>query len=166
MLRTLTERTLCVAVPTGHPLARGEFIDAADLNGQQWIAGSGEDRVLGVWPGLDERPQIAHTARDWLAKLQLVAAGFGLTTVPPVLTPRCRPGCASCRCAAGRWNGDACCSRAFRRPRRIPPPGWPTRCGPPRPRRAYRSSRSVTVADRGRTGPGRPLVAQAAGRTR
>ncbi|MFC5924308.1 LysR family transcriptional regulator [Micromonospora vulcania] len=92
VLRTLTERTLCVAVPTGHPLARGEFIDAADLNGQQWIAGSGEDRVLGVWPGLDERPQIAHTARDWLAKLQLVAAGFGLTTVPPVLTPALPPG--------------------------------------------------------------------------
>ncbi len=35
-----------------------------------------------MWPGLDERPEIAHTARDWLAKLHLVAAGFGLTTVP------------------------------------------------------------------------------------
>ena len=40
---------------------------------------------MGVWPGLDERPVIAHTARDWLAKLHLVAAGCGLTTVPASL---------------------------------------------------------------------------------
>ena len=40
---------------------------------------------MGVWPGLDERPEIAHTARDWLAKLNLVAAGCGITTVPAAL---------------------------------------------------------------------------------
>jgi hypothetical protein len=40
---------------------------------------------MGVWPGLDERPEIAHTARDWLAKLHLVAAGCGITTVPGAL---------------------------------------------------------------------------------
>ncbi|MEV0405632.1 LysR family transcriptional regulator [Actinoallomurus sp. NPDC050550] len=87
-LQTLTERSLCVAVPAGHPLARGEFIDVADLHGQRWIAGSasGEDRVMGVWPGLDERPTIAHTARDWLAKLRLVGAGCGITTAPAALT--------------------------------------------------------------------------------
>ncbi|MGC7097227.1 LysR family transcriptional regulator, partial [Amycolatopsis lurida] len=84
-LRTLTERGLCVAVPSAHPLARGDFADVADLAGQRWIAGSGDDRVMGVWPGLDERPEIAHTARDWLAKLHLVAAGCGITTVPASL---------------------------------------------------------------------------------
>ncbi|MCO5974945.1 LysR family transcriptional regulator [Actinoallomurus soli] len=86
-LQTLTERSLCVALPAGHPLARNEFIDVADLHGQRWIAGSasGEDQVMGVWPGLDERPTIAHIARDWLAKLHLVAAGFGITTVPTAL---------------------------------------------------------------------------------
>jgi DNA-binding transcriptional LysR family regulator len=42
---------------------------------------------MGVWPGLDERPLIAHTARDWLAKLHLVAAGCGLTTMPDSLVP-------------------------------------------------------------------------------
>jgi DNA-binding transcriptional LysR family regulator len=42
---------------------------------------------MGVWPGLDERPAIAHTARDWLAKLNLVAAGEGVTTVPALLAP-------------------------------------------------------------------------------
>ncbi|MFF5291804.1 LysR family transcriptional regulator [Paractinoplanes globisporus] len=87
-LQTLVERSLCVAVPEAHPLARGEFIDVADLHGQRWIAGptSGEDRLMGVWPGLDERPEIAHTARDWLAKLRLIAAGCGITTVPAGLT--------------------------------------------------------------------------------
>ncbi|MFB6934011.1 LysR family transcriptional regulator [Streptomyces chartreusis] len=93
-LRTLSERPLRLAVPAAHPLARGDFVDVADLRGQRWIAGStsGEDRPMGVWPGLDERPEIAHTARDWLAKLQLVAAGCGLTTVPAVLASAARPG--------------------------------------------------------------------------
>jgi DNA-binding transcriptional LysR family regulator len=84
-LLTLSERSLCVAVPTTHPLARGDVVDVADLHGQRWIAGTGDDRVMGVWPGLDERPEIAHTARDWLAKLNLVAAGCGITTVPASL---------------------------------------------------------------------------------
>ncbi|WP_369251628.1 LysR family transcriptional regulator [Streptomyces sp. R41] len=88
-MQTLTERALCLAVPSTHPLARGDFIDVADLRGQRWIAGSstGEDGLMGVWPGLDERPEIAHTARDWLAKLHLVATGCGLTTVPATLAP-------------------------------------------------------------------------------
>ncbi|MET7740986.1 LysR family transcriptional regulator [Streptomyces sp. NPDC005385] len=93
-VQTLTERPLCLAVPATHPLARADSVDVADLRGRQWIAGtsSGEDRLLGVWPGLDERPEIVHTARDWLAKLHLVAAGFGLTTVPATLASAAPPG--------------------------------------------------------------------------
>ncbi|WP_413810663.1 LysR family transcriptional regulator [Streptomyces sp. OE57] len=85
--QTLTERSLYLALPVAHPLARRDYVDVADLRGQRWIAapGSGDDRLMGVWPGLDERPEIAHTARDWLAKLHLVAAGCGLTTVPVAL---------------------------------------------------------------------------------
>jgi DNA-binding transcriptional LysR family regulator len=85
LVDTLAERALQIAVPAAHPLARGEFIDAADLRGQRWIAGTGDGRVLGVWPGLDERADVMHSARDWLAKLQLVAAGLGITTVPTAL---------------------------------------------------------------------------------
>ncbi|MBE1493310.1 DNA-binding transcriptional LysR family regulator [Amycolatopsis lexingtonensis] len=81
-VHTLAERSLRVAVPADDPLARRDYLDVADLRGRRWIAGSGDDRVMGVWPGLDERPEIAHTARDWLAKLHLVAAGCGITTVP------------------------------------------------------------------------------------
>ncbi|MGV9563442.1 LysR family transcriptional regulator [Streptomyces sp. NPDC003480] len=94
VLQTLTERALCLAVPATHPLARGDFVDVADLRGQRWIAGSAsrEDGLMGVWPGLDERPEIVHTARDWLAKLRLVAAGCGLTTVPAALAAAAPPG--------------------------------------------------------------------------
>ncbi|WP_329790189.1 LysR family transcriptional regulator [Lentzea sp. DG1S-22] len=82
---TLVERSLRVAVPAGHPLSRNDYIDVEDLRGQRWISGPGDPWVMGVWPGLDERPVVAHTARDWLAKLQLVAAGFGITTIPASL---------------------------------------------------------------------------------
>ncbi|MFJ7962343.1 LysR family transcriptional regulator [Streptomyces sp. NPDC096324] len=91
---TLGERSLRLAVPAAHPLAAADSVDIADLRGQHWIAGSsvGDERLMGVWPGLDERPVIAHTARDWLAKLHLVAAGCGLTTVPASLAPAAPPG--------------------------------------------------------------------------
>jgi len=93
-LETLAERSLKLAVPAGHPLAAGDSVDVANLRGQRWIAGpaAGEDKLMGVWPGLDERPEIAHTARDWLAKLHLVAAGAGLTTVSPSLADAAPPG--------------------------------------------------------------------------
>ncbi|MFL6119703.1 LysR family transcriptional regulator [Actinophytocola sp.] len=81
---TLAERDLCIAVPAGHPLAAARSVSVADLRGQRWIASSTAGE-MGVWPGLDERPAVAHTARDWLAKLNLVAAGAGITTVPAVL---------------------------------------------------------------------------------
>ncbi|WP_216372874.1 hypothetical protein [Streptomyces sp. 6-11-2] len=47
----------------------------ADLRGQRWIAvsSSGADGLTGVWPGLRERPEIAHTARDRQAGLHPVA---------------------------------------------------------------------------------------------
>ncbi|MEU4191739.1 LysR family transcriptional regulator [Kribbella sp. NPDC026611] len=84
-LETLAERSLLLAVPASHPLAAEDSVDVADLRGQRWIAGpaGGEELLMGVWPGLDERPEIAHRVRDWMAKLQLVAAGAGLTTISP-----------------------------------------------------------------------------------
>ncbi|GAA3440355.1 LysR family transcriptional regulator [Kutzneria kofuensis] len=87
-VETLTERDLCVAVPTTDPLAENDSVHVDELAGRRWIASrsSGEEPLLGVWPGLPERPEIVHVARDWLTKLQLVAAGCGLTTVPASMT--------------------------------------------------------------------------------
>ncbi|MDX6252296.1 MAG: hypothetical protein QOF10_5656 [Kribbellaceae bacterium] len=94
VVQTLTERALRLAVPAGHSLAARDSVDIDELRGQRWIAGpaSGEEKWMGVWPGLDERPEIAHTARDWLAKLHLVAAGAGITTVSASIEAAAPPG--------------------------------------------------------------------------
>jgi DNA-binding transcriptional LysR family regulator len=34
-----------------------------------------------VWPGFRERADVRYVARDWLTKLQFVAAGLALTTI-------------------------------------------------------------------------------------
>lgn len=87
LTQVLAERPLLVAVPADHPLARGDYIDVRDLHGRHWIAGSHGEHAMGVWPGLGERPEIVHTAHDWLAKLQLVASGAGITTIPASARP-------------------------------------------------------------------------------
>jgi DNA-binding transcriptional LysR family regulator len=89
VLETLAEHSLHVAVPASDPLARGDVVDVEDLADRRWIVSrsSADETLLGVWPGLAGRPEIAHTARDWLGKLSLVAAGCGLTSVPAVLAP-------------------------------------------------------------------------------
>jgi DNA-binding transcriptional LysR family regulator len=81
---TLVDTVLLLAVPAGSALGAGGIVDLESLVDQDWIASpsSAGDPGMGVWPRLPGRPRIAHTARDWLTKLQLVAAGCGLTTVP------------------------------------------------------------------------------------
>lgn len=89
----LLEDRLVLAVPTGGRLDRPD-VTAEDLAGEAWIAGpSGTDEsVLGIWPGLPGRPHAQHAARDWMAKLSLVAAGAGITTVPSMLLAAIPPG--------------------------------------------------------------------------
>jgi DNA-binding transcriptional LysR family regulator len=85
-LTTLVERELAIGVPVGHPLAAGRAVEVRALEGQVWVAtrsDSGES-LLGVWPGLSERPDVRYVVRDWLAKLQIVAAGLAITTLAPV----------------------------------------------------------------------------------
>jgi DNA-binding transcriptional LysR family regulator len=83
----LAEADLRVAVPATHPLASDDAIDVDQLRAQRWIASpsSAGEVLLGVWPGLGGRIRIAHSSRDWLAKLRLVAAGCGITTIPDSL---------------------------------------------------------------------------------
>ena len=83
----LVERELVVAVGPSHPLARRRVVELDDLLGQVWIASASEggDSLMGVWPGLAERADVRYVVRDWMAKLRLVAAGLGITTVAPSL---------------------------------------------------------------------------------
>jgi DNA-binding transcriptional LysR family regulator len=85
----ISDHELLVAVPEAHPLAMADSIAIQDLADQPWVASRavGGDPALGVWPGLPGRPRVVHSSPDWLAKLQLVATGAGLTTVPQMLLP-------------------------------------------------------------------------------
>jgi DNA-binding transcriptional LysR family regulator len=85
-LTPLAEREMVVAVGPRHPFAGRRAVDVAELAGQTWVAGRSDagDALVGVWPGLAERPDVRFVVRDWLAKLQIVAADLAITTLPPV----------------------------------------------------------------------------------
>ena len=92
-LTTLTEAELLVAVGPGHPLAAYDAVELAQLEGRRWVASRSDagETLLGVWPGLAGRPDVAFVVRDWLAKLGLVAAGLAITTVPDIAAPAVPP---------------------------------------------------------------------------
>ncbi len=85
-LTTITERELVIGVPADHPLANARAVEPHQLEGQIWVASRSDtgESLLGVWPGLRERPDVRYVVRDWLAKLQIVAAGLAITTLAPV----------------------------------------------------------------------------------
>ena len=83
-VETLAEARLLLAAPATGRFAGRTSVEVAELADVDWIAspGTGSEPLLGVWPGLAGRPRVAHSAKDWLTKLHLVAAGCGLTTIP------------------------------------------------------------------------------------
>ncbi|MET8471906.1 LysR family transcriptional regulator [Streptomyces sp. NPDC006422] len=93
-LDTVEDTELLVAVSAAGPLAGRATVHVDELVDLPWIAAptSKAEPLLGVWPGLPGRPHIAHTVRDWLTKLHLVAAGRGVTTVPARMAPVLPPG--------------------------------------------------------------------------
>lgn len=86
-LDVLLEGDLLVAVPAAGELGAGGTVTVAELLTATWIASppSSSEPGMGVWPALPQRPTVGHQARDWLAKLALVASGNGVTTLPPYL---------------------------------------------------------------------------------
>jgi molybdate transport repressor ModE-like protein len=85
-LTTLAERELVLAVGARHSFAGRHAVEVGELAGQVWVASRSEagESLLGVWPGMAERPDVRYVVRDWWAKLQLVAAGLAITTLAPV----------------------------------------------------------------------------------
>ncbi|MGH3492470.1 MAG: LysR substrate-binding domain-containing protein [Sciscionella sp.] len=85
----LAEHRLQVAVPADGPLGARSAVDLADLVDGSWIAtpSRSDEPQLGAWPSLPGRPRLAHAAGGWATKLQLVAAGCGITTVSPLIAP-------------------------------------------------------------------------------
>ncbi|MFI7405443.1 LysR family transcriptional regulator [Streptomyces sp. NPDC049541] len=93
-VETVADTDLVVAVSSTGDFAGRTTVHVDELVDAAWIAtpSSSSEPLLGVWPGLPGRPRIIHSARDWLTKLQLVAGGFGVTTVPSRLSPVLPPG--------------------------------------------------------------------------
>ncbi|MEU5592721.1 LysR family transcriptional regulator [Streptomyces sp. NPDC020298] len=93
-VETVVDTELVLATPSTGKFAGRTTVHADELVDAAWIAtpSSNSEPLLGVWPGLPGRPHIVHRARDWLTKLQLVAGGFGVTTVPSRLSPVLPPG--------------------------------------------------------------------------
>ncbi len=89
----LAEGPLRIAVGASHRLAGRSRINAAELTGERWVVArsEGQERLLGVWPGSAGRPNAPYVVRDWLTKLQLVASGVAITTIPDVLVPALPP---------------------------------------------------------------------------
>jgi DNA-binding transcriptional LysR family regulator len=77
----LLDDPLLLAVSRDHALARRRVVDLDDLTRERWIAGSADasDTFHGA---LRWEPRVAFVAREWTAKLGLVAAGLGVTLVP------------------------------------------------------------------------------------
>jgi DNA-binding transcriptional LysR family regulator len=86
-LGVLLEGDLLVAVPARGDLGRDGSVTLAELQRATWISSpqTPSEPGLGVWPALPQRPTIGHQTRDWLSKLTLVAAGYGVTTLPSYL---------------------------------------------------------------------------------
>jgi DNA-binding transcriptional LysR family regulator len=83
-LEHLLDDPLLLAVGLAHPLAGRRSVDLDALAPERWIAGSpkANDTFLGAWEWSDWQPEVSFIAREWTAKLGLVAAGLGVTLVP------------------------------------------------------------------------------------
>jgi DNA-binding transcriptional LysR family regulator len=74
--------------PPPRPARHGHVAELAD---EPWIVGD-PDPLLDVWPRSPATRRVAYTARDWPARLGLVAAGLGITPVPTVAAGTIPPG--------------------------------------------------------------------------
>jgi len=97
------EDRLLLALARDHPLAASNPVEVRQLEHEQWVAATSDpdEVLLGVWPDVDWRPRVAYIARDWTAKLGLVAAGLGITVVPGLAAPGVRGDVALVRVLGG-----------------------------------------------------------------
>jgi DNA-binding transcriptional LysR family regulator len=102
-LEHLIDDPLLLAVGLEHRLARRRTVDLDDLAGEGWIAASADasDTMIGAWQWADWRPRVDLIAREWTAKLGLVAAGLGVTLVPGLAAAAVRPDVALVRIRSG-----------------------------------------------------------------
>jgi DNA-binding transcriptional LysR family regulator len=92
-LEHLVDDPLLLAVGRRHGLARRRSVDIDELSAESWIAASpkADDTFLGAWQWAEWRPRVEFVAREWTAKLGLVAANLGVTLVPGLAADAVRP---------------------------------------------------------------------------
>jgi DNA-binding transcriptional LysR family regulator len=102
-LEHLIDDPLLLAVGQEHPLARRRTVDLDALAGETWIAATADasDTMIGAWQWADWRPRVDFIAKEWTAKLGLVAAGLGVTLVPGLAAAAVRPDVALVRIRSG-----------------------------------------------------------------
>jgi DNA-binding transcriptional LysR family regulator len=102
-LEHLIDDPLLLAVGQEHPLARRRTVDLDSLACESWIAASADasDTMIGAWQWADWHPQVDMIAKEWTAKLGLVAAGLGVTLVPGLAAAAVRPDVALVRIRSG-----------------------------------------------------------------
>ena len=68
-------------------------MDLDELASERWISATpkGNEMLLGAWEWGEWIPQVAFIAREWTAKLGLVAAGLGVTLFPGLAADAVRP---------------------------------------------------------------------------
>jgi DNA-binding transcriptional LysR family regulator len=103
-LEHLIDDPLLLAVGRDHPLARRRTVNLDDLSSERWIAGSrrADDSMLGAWQWAEWQPKVELIAKEWTAKLGLVAAGLGVTLVPGLAADSVRPDVALVRIRSER----------------------------------------------------------------
>jgi DNA-binding transcriptional LysR family regulator len=92
-IHPLLDDPLLVAVARGHLIAGMRSVSVEALRDEAWIAGSAEpdSTLLGAWADGSWQPRVRFVARDWFAKIGLVAAGLGITVVPGLAVPALPP---------------------------------------------------------------------------
>ncbi len=103
-LEHLMDDPLLLAVGFNHPLATRRTVNLDDLASERWIASStkASDSMLGAWQWAEWKPRVELIAKEWTAKLGLVAAGLGVTLVPGLAADAVRPDVALVRIRSER----------------------------------------------------------------
>jgi DNA-binding transcriptional LysR family regulator len=103
-LEQLLDDPLLLAVGAGHRLARRRSVTIDELRSESWVAATAkaDDTLLGAWQWAEWRPRVEYVAREWTAKLGLVAANLGVTLVPGLAADAVRPDVALVRIRSGR----------------------------------------------------------------
>ena len=82
-----------------HRFADRGWVNVAELRDEAWIVGEADRSgpQFGTWPTLDAELTVAHSLRDWTARIGLVAAGLGVAVIPSLLLPALPAGVCALR---------------------------------------------------------------------